>query len=138
MKMLITIFSIVVMGLGLALSGWGPSAFEYLTGYEVPTPDGSDPHAMTVWSGIAFVRVFGALLFGLGAILLAIALRHDSLTVERAVFATCLYAGAVAGIQAQSIWNGWWGFVLAALLLAVGVVAYAAADSTREPVRTAA
>ena len=71
MRRLNLTLGILTVVVGLSIASWGPAAFEMVTGHDLPIPQSGDAVAMTIWSGVAFVRVFGAVLLGLGALLWA-------------------------------------------------------------------
>jgi hypothetical protein len=104
------------VAVGLALAGWAPPILGLLTGQPMPVPVASDPQAMAVWSGVAFARVCGAVLAGLGAVLFASSapvVRPRNVTAS--LFASSLLATAVVVAQQVAIWTNAVGWTLAGL-----------------------
>jgi len=111
----------VVALVGLLLAGWAPPAFELLSGRALPLPVASDPTAMTIWSGVAFVRVLGALLVSVGLILWAANARAPRPRVFQAIVcAGALFAALITSAQQIAIWTNAVGWALVGLF---GVIA---------------
>jgi len=122
MRVLIRILGFLVASLGFGLALWGPPAFERLSGHSLPIPVATDPAAMTVWSGVAFVRVFGAVLFGIGATLWASHARNPRPRALHAVlFVSFLFAGLIVWAQQVAIWGNTVGWVLVGVFGALAI-----------------
>jgi len=114
---------LVIVAVGFGLAGWAPPAFEVLSGYTLPPPVATDMTAMTIWSGVAFVRAFGAVLLGLGGVLWAANTRTPGTrSVEKAVFVSSTFAVVIVLTQQVAIWANAVGFVLVALFCAVALI----------------
>jgi hypothetical protein len=75
---------------------------------------------MVIWSGVAFVRVFGAVLFSLGAALWANSARISQPRVTQTVlFVSCVFAGLIVWSQQVAIWTNAVGWVLVGLFFAL-------------------
>ncbi len=113
---------------GFVLASWGPIVFKMVSGFPVPPARAEDPAAMLVWSGVAFARVFGAALMGLGAVLLASTRASGR---DRAIgVALCLsstFAALVTAAQQRAIWSSRNGLILVAMF---GLIALAAGIAT--------
>ena len=105
---------VAVIGVGLAL--WAPPAFEMLTGHRLPFPAANDGAAMVVWSGVAFLRVFGAVLFGIGAVLWSSNARAaTSRGIRLALFLSSVFASLLVWSQQVAIWANSVGWALVGL-----------------------
>ncbi len=123
MRRLGQVVGIIVAILGLWIALWGAhNIFHLMLGSALPWQAG-DPVPMTIFTGIAFVRVFGAVLMGLGAVLWAVQRRRNrERTIKAALFASALLATLVAIAQQIAIWSGSFGYVLIGALILVAVV----------------
>ncbi|HYT68401.1 MAG TPA: hypothetical protein VEL51_18390 [Vicinamibacterales bacterium] len=120
MRLLNRTLGCLVALIGLGLAGWAPPAFEVLSGRVLPTPVASDQVAMTVWSGVAFVRVFGAILFGAGAVCWASnAQIPKTRVIQASLFVSFVLAGLIVSAQQVAIWANAVGWVLAGLFCAL-------------------
>ena len=122
MRRLGQVVGIVVTILGLWIALWGAHhIFQLMLGSALPWQAG-DPVPMTIFTGIAFVRVFGAVLVGLGAVLWAVQReRNRERTIKAALFGSALLATLVAVAQQIAIWSGTFGYVLIGALVLVAV-----------------
>jgi hypothetical protein len=117
------ILGLVIMAVGLSLAGWAPRAFEVFSGRTLPAPVSTDATAMAIWSGVAFVRVFGAVFFGLGAVLWGSHTRTlGPRATQKALFASSAFATLVVLAQQVAIWSNAVGVVLVGLLCALMIV----------------
>ncbi len=134
MRMLNRVLGLLVAAIGMAVAGFGPSVFEALSGRTLPAPIGGDRDAMVVWSGVAFARAFGAVVFGIGAALWAV---NASAPRQRAVhlsfFVGFLFAALIVWSQQTSIWTGSTGWALVALFAALAAVSAVRAFAAEEP-----
>jgi hypothetical protein len=132
MRVLNRILGLLVAMVGFGLAGWAPPAFELLSGHSLPIPVlsghslpipvATDPAAMTAWSGVAFVRVFGAVLFGIGATLWASNARTPRPRVLHAIlFVSFVFAGLIVWAQQVAIWGNTVGWALVALFGALAI-----------------
>ena len=124
---------------GLVLVGWAPPILALLSGHALPAPVASDPAAMVVWSGVAFARVCGAVVAGMGAVLFASsAVVFRPSLVAAALLASSVLATAVVASQQVAIWTNalGWGlvFLFACFAAAAGLQL---ARSSRNRERTA-
>jgi hypothetical protein len=133
MRRLGHVVGIVVTILGLWIALWGAhDIFQLMLGSALPWQAG-DPVPMTIFTGIAFVRVFGAVLMGLGAVLWATQRqRNRERTIKAALFASALLATLVAIAQQIAIWSGMFGYVLIGALVLVALVSVAGLTDRRE------
>ena len=123
MRLLSRFIGLVVMSVGLGLAGWAPAAFEVLSGQVLPAPVATDQAAMAVWSGVAFVRVFGAILFGMGAVLWTSNARVPRPRATQGVlFVSSAFAGLVVTAQQVAIWANAVGWTLVGFFAALTVV----------------
>jgi hypothetical protein len=122
MRLLNRVLGAVVATTGLVLTGWAPGVFTLLTQQQLPPAVSSDSAAMAVWSGVAFVRVFGGVLFGVGAVLWV---TNASVVRVRAVQTTLFFsfalATAVVAAQQIAIWTNGVGWALAGLFAALAI-----------------
>jgi hypothetical protein len=92
--------------IGVAFAGWGPVLFGALTGARIPQPIAGDATAMSIWSGLALLRVFGAGLIVLGALLAAMTVADDRVrTVYRALGVSAALGLLLTIGQAVAIWT---------------------------------
>jgi hypothetical protein len=114
---------LLVVAVGLFLAGWGPVAFELLSGGTLPAPAVNDRTAMAIWSGVAFARVFGALLVSVGLIVWAANARTPRDGVFKAIVcAGALFAALITSSQQIAIWTNSVGWVLVALFCLIAAV----------------
>ena len=104
---------VAILGVGLAL--WAPAGFERLTGQPLPVPAANDQAAMIAWSGVAFVRVFGAVLLAIGAALWASTTGAATRGVQLALCLSAAFAGVIVWAQQVAIWANSVGWALVAL-----------------------
>jgi hypothetical protein len=117
------VLGLVVMSVGLGLAGWAPPAFEMLSGQVLPAPVAANEAAMAVWSGIAFVRVFGAVLFGMGAVLWTSNARVPRPRATQGVlFVSSAFAGLVVAAQQVAIWANAVGWTLVGFFAALTII----------------
>lgn len=123
MRRLNRILGLAIVAVGFALAGWAPRAFEVLSGHTLPTPVATDVTAMTIWSGVAFVRAFGAVLVGFGGMLWAATARTSGTrSIETLVFVSSAFAAAIVLAQQVAIWANAVGYVLVGLFGAIALV----------------
>ena len=107
---------LITMLAGFGIAGWAPQAFVAVSGRALPLPRPEDAAAMAVWSGVAFVRAFGAVLLGFGAVLWATARRsQDDRGVHWVLFASAVFATLIILAQQVAIWSRPAGFALVAI-----------------------
>jgi hypothetical protein len=123
------ILGLLVVAAGLGLAGWAPPIFELLSGQALPSPVATDGTAMAIWSGVAFVRVLGAAMVGIGAALWAShAPTPTPRGVQASLFVSFVFAGLIVSAQQIAIWAnavGWalvTGFSLLALITGITLV----------------
>lgn len=122
MRLLNRVLGAIVATTGLILAGWAPGVFTVLTQQQLPPAIASDSAAMSVWSGVAFARVFGAVLFGVGAVLWATnASVVRAKAVQTALFFSFALATAVVAAQQIAIWTNGVGWALAGLFAALAI-----------------
>ena len=123
MRVLNRLLGLIVAAVGVGLAGWAPMVFGLVTGLPLPAPVASDKAAMMVWSGLAFVRIFGAVLTGIGALLWTVnAARPRAETLQTVICGTAIFAALVTWAQQVAIWSNSIGWLLVALFGAVAVV----------------
>ena len=94
-----------------------------MTGLPLPAPVASDKTAMMVWSGLAFVRIFGAVLTGIEGLLWTVnAARPRAETLQMVICGTAIFAALVTWAQQVAIWSNSIGWLLVALFGAVAAV----------------
>src|SRR5262245_42363239 len=114
MRVLNGAVGILVAAAGGWIALWAPPAFETLTGSTLPVPAAAEPAAMAVWSGVAFLRVVGAVLFGIGVVLWAASAPVvNPRRVQTALLISSAFAGLVTWAQQVAIWTNavGWGLV---------------------------
>lgn len=123
-KTLMVVAGAVLLVSGFALSGWGPMLIPLYGASDIPTPVASNRAAMTVWTGISFVRLFGTALAGLGMVSL---FTHNLSSIEarkaisRGLFAAMVVVLVVAVIQQIAIWSTPIGWVTVGFLFLVAL-----------------
>jgi hypothetical protein len=123
MRWMNSILGLIIMAAGFSLAGWAPLAFEVFSGRTLPVPVPTDATAMTIWSGVAFVRVFGAVFFGLGAVLWGSHTRTlGPRATQKALFVSSAFATLVVLAQQVAIWSNAVGVALVGLLCALMIV----------------
>ena len=123
MRVLNRVMGGLVAVLGFVIAGWAPLAFEVLSGRALPAPVASDQAAMTVWSGVAFVRAFGAVLFGIGAVLWAANARTPRPRITHAaLFLSAVFAALIVAVQQVAIWSNATGWALVSVFAAMTIV----------------
>lgn len=99
--------SVVAIGVllaGLTLVGWAPMLFSLVSGSVVPPAVPGDAASMTSWSGFALLRIFGAALVVLGAVLWTLSRRPlDPQGISRALAWSCSFGALIALAQAKAI-----------------------------------
>ncbi len=134
MRMLNRILGLLAAAIGMAIAGFGPSVFELVSGRALPAPLGGDRDAMLVWSGVAFVRAFGAVLFAIGAALWATSgpvLKPRA--IHGAFFIGFLFAALILWSQQSSVWSGAAGWTLVLLFFALAAVSLLRLMAPAEP-----
>lgn len=123
--------AVAVLGLWIAL--WGAHViFRLMLGSALPW-EANDPVPMTTWTGIAFVRVFGAVLLGLGTVLWAVQReRNRERAIKIALLVSALLAALVAVAQQIAIWSGSFGYVLIGALVLVAIASTARLADRRD------
>lgn len=58
----------VMLALGLALSSYGGMLVSFFEPAYIPRSVAEDAAAMSYWSGISFMRMFGVMLIGMGSL----------------------------------------------------------------------
>ena len=115
---------VLVVLAGLFLAGWGPRAFELVSGWTLPAPTVADQTAMAIWSGVAFARVFGALLVSVGLIVWAANARAPRASVFQGIVCIgALFAALITSTQQIAIWTNSVGWALVALFGIIAAVA---------------
>lgn len=117
--------SLVLIVLGVALAGWGPMIAPPFGIPASPAPELTGSASAAWWGLAAFVRLFGAALVGVGAVLWAV--RPSVGEVGRKRFAATmavvlLLTGLVALLQQIAVWETTAGLALAALFPVLGLV----------------
>ncbi|RPI26863.1 MAG: hypothetical protein EHM61_10430 [Acidobacteria bacterium] len=127
LQMLVTLTGALLIGFGFVFLFWGPMTLSLFGASHLPTPVVSDEAAMQVWSAVAFTRLFGATLLGLGVVIWL--LRSAVLLVG-----TRKLAGVIASIfgilsltvliQQLAVWrtSAGWAMLLVLLLLTFAYV----------------
>jgi hypothetical protein len=116
MQTISRVLGVVVAALGLFLAGWAPVVFASLSGHALPAPVASSETAMSVWSGVAFARVFGALVFAVGAVLWAsTAPVAKARSIHVALLAGFAFATLMVWSQQVAIWANAVGWSLVGL-----------------------
>jgi hypothetical protein len=83
----------------------------------------NDRTAMAIWSGVAFARVFGALLVSVGLIVWAANARTPRAGVFRVIVCGgALFAALITSSQQIAIWTNAVGWALVALFGAIAAV----------------
>ena len=78
---------------------------------------------MAIWSGVAFVRVFGAALFGLGAALWASNSPAPRPRLTQAVlFVSFVFGGLIVWAQQVAIWANETGWALVVLFFVLAAI----------------
>lgn len=123
MRVFNRILGLLVASAGVGLAGWAPPVFELLSGRALPTPVATDETAMVIWSGVAFVRVFGAALVGLGAALWASnAAIPKPRVIQASLFVSFIFAGLIVWTQQVAIWANAVGWALVTLFFLLAIV----------------
>ena len=118
---LTTIYAVIATVLGLVFFLWGPVLLSLYGVPQLPSPVVGDVNAMSMWSGVAFVRTFGAVLFAFGVLLWFVRSISDPVVQRNlavALFVGTGLVGLVTLIQQIAIWNsvaGWVTFGMLAL-----------------------
>lgn len=114
----ISVNAILWIALGIAFGLYGPLMLNLFGVPEVPSQD-----LLLYWNVAAFARLYGAALFGLGLVLLALRgmVTRASQQDQRGVLFSLIFAnimGAfVAATQSASIWQSAAGWILMAIYL---------------------
>ncbi|HEX8087462.1 MAG TPA: hypothetical protein VF762_01335 [Blastocatellia bacterium] len=66
---LVSLAAVVTSIFGFALAGWGPMMLSSYGATQIPSPVADDAYAMSYWSGVAFVRLCGAVLTAFGLLI---------------------------------------------------------------------
>lgn len=116
--------SLVLIVLGIVLAGWGPMVAPAFGVPAGPAPELAGSGSTGWWGLAAFVRLFGAVLLVLGAVLWAV--RPSVGEVGRKRFAATmavalLLTGLVALLQQIAVWETTAGLALAALFVVLGL-----------------
>ena len=123
MRLLNRISGLLVAAVGMLVAGFGPSVYEAAAGRPLPTPIAGDRDAMAVWSGVAFARAFGAVTFGIGAVLWAAsAPAPRPRAIHGAFFLGFLFAALIVWSQQATIWTGPIGLALVVLFGALAAI----------------
>ena len=123
LQRLVSINAIVWIALGIAFGLYGPLMLNLFGVPEVPSED-----LLLYWNVAAFARLYGAALFGLGLILLALRgmIARVSQQDQRGVLFSLVFAnimGAfVAATQSATIWQAAAGWILMAHYLIFAVL----------------
>jgi hypothetical protein len=112
-KQLITLNAILAIGFGIACALYGPLVMAFFG-----IPEVLDSGALAYWHVAAFVRMFGAALFGFGLLLWALRSALNSLSPQmvRGVLSALLLSnlvGMVAAVtQVTSVWSSVAGWIM--------------------------
>lgn len=111
---LLSVAGLVILGMAGSRTLMGLFGGQILSGPQVGD---------VAWVGVAFTRVFGAALAGLGLIMMATRQLSDAAakTIGGPIFVSLALVALVASIQAHAIWKAPAGWVLVAVILAGGV-----------------
>lgn len=119
------VVAIGVLLLGIALAGWGPMLFSLVSGSEVPPALPGDVASMTSWSGFALLRIFGAALIVLGALLWTLARRPlDPHGISRALAWSSSIGALIALAQAKAILPTMLGLFVVLPFLALAITGW--------------
>jgi len=114
------VLGLLVAASGVVAASWGPRVFEFVSGQVLPPPAANDPAAMAAWSGVAFLRVLGALLLGFGALLwVASGGMASARRIHVVVLAMSAFAVLILTAQQIAIWTNGTGWFLAGLFAVV-------------------
>lgn len=112
-----------IMLVGLVFAGWGPMLFGALTGAQLPEPRAGDPVAMSLWSGLALLRVFGAAWVVLGSFLTAMSASKDSGRLAYRALGLSASAGLLLTVgQVVAIWTNPLSLLIAVPFAAAAVL----------------
>jgi hypothetical protein len=105
---LISIAAGVTFIFGFALAGWGPMMLPSYGAAQIPAPVADDVYAMSFWSGVAFVRLCGAVLGGFGLLIWSV--RNVIATEAGRDVAIALFVGSgfaflISWSQQTAIWG---------------------------------
>jgi hypothetical protein len=113
---------LLTMLIGLFVASWGPTVFQAVTGRSLPEPLAQDPSAMTVWTGVAFARAFGAALVVVGAFLWATNRPENKRNgMSIAPVMAAVFGALVIAAQRQAIWATSAGLVFVALSAVIAI-----------------
>ena len=123
MRVFNRILGLLVVAAGAGLAGWAPPVFELLSGRALPAPVSTDQTAMVIWSGVAFARVFGAALVGIGAALWASNAQSPSpRVIQASLFVSFVFAGLIVSAQQVAIWTNAVGWALVTLFFLLAMI----------------
>jgi hypothetical protein len=123
-KTLMLVAGVVLLVSGFTLTGWGPMLVSLYGAGDIPNAVASDKAAMTVWTGLSFVRLFGTALAGLGLVSL---FTHNMSSLDarkaisRGLFAATVLILIVATVQQIAIWSTPIGWVTVGLLVLIAL-----------------
>ncbi|NKB88465.1 MAG: hypothetical protein GKS06_09615 [Acidobacteria bacterium] len=124
---------LVLAGAGVVLALWGPIAYEYATGYELPAPVAADRAAMSIWSGVALLRFCGALMVIAGAAIWAGQQDGNLGQAQRRALAGSLFVAAViTWIQVKAIMGSPVGYAFVVLLAGMAVATALSVQGQRQ------
>jgi hypothetical protein len=116
-RTLLQLGAVLLMALGAFLTGWGPLILPSLGIPPLPLPDPQAPQAIGLWKVIAFIRLFGAAVLGLGLVVWALRGVEDGVALRRVARGMAIATGLILGtilIQQVAVWSTWPGVALAA------------------------
>lgn len=121
MTILLKAAAALLFAAGFYTAGWGPIVFELLQGGE-PLPHSTTRagNISQVWVGVAALRVAGALLATVGAVLWAFASRNWG-PAHRALAGGLIFTAVITALQQQALWQGITGFVVAGVLAVAAI-----------------
>ena len=120
---LMTITAGIMLTLGLALSSYGGMLTSFFEPAYFPQPTVEDAAAMSYWSGISFMRMFGVMLIGMGSLAL-ITRSLESVEAQQAItfslFVINMLGLLMALTQQIAIWNKTAGWLIVGSFLLLG------------------
>ena len=138
LQTLVTLTAALLIGFGFVFLFWGPMMLSLFGAGQLPTPVVSDDAAMQVWTALAFARLFGATLLGLGIViwlLRSAVLWLGTRKLAGVIASTLTILSLTVLIQQLAVWrtSAGWAMLLILLLLTFGyaccIVSKTATDS---------
>lgn len=109
---------------GLAVFFRTDLVYEAITGVALAANGPTAPESLLSWTALSFLRVLGALILGIGVVLLAATKREGrERAISKAILAMAMLAALATASQQYAIWSNQLGLVLVAFFLLLAAAA---------------